>query len=226
MSKFSLILAFLGLLLATDPGSRARGEDVPATARRLLEEYDKQTKEIKRKAEADLKQSRKKLLESLEALETSFKKEAKFGQAQAVTRMIQEIKEGPIKSQANPGTLSAVVGQPGKVSYFEMTGGNAGTVWGTDVYTDDSSLASAAVHAGVLTLGQKGVVKVTLLAGQQAYQGSTPTVSPQTTGTPFTAVSRSRQPANNRLGPGRSRAAAAPCEDVPRRKRNQETESG
>lgn len=173
MSRQPLILASLALLLSTGPGRMARAEDVPATAKRLLEEYDKQTKEIKRKAEEDLQQQRKKLLEGLEALETSFKKEAKFGQAQAVARMIQEFKEGPIKAQADPGTLSTVVGQPGKVFYFEVTGANAGTVWGSDVYTDDSSLAKAAVHAGVLPLGQKGVVKVTFLPGQQAYQGST-----------------------------------------------------
>ena len=46
-------------------------------------------------------------------------------------------------------------------------------MWGTDVYTSDSTLATAAVHAGVLQPGQTGVVKVTILPGQAAYQGST-----------------------------------------------------
>jgi len=168
-----LSLVSLALLLCAGPDRPARGDDAPATARRLLEEYDKETKAIKRKAEAELALRRKKLLESLEALEVSFKKEAKFAQAQAVARMIREFKEGPIKAQADPGTLSAIVAQPGKVFYFEVTGANNGTVWGTDVYTDDSTLAKAAVHAGVLTLGQKGVVKVTFLPGQQTYTGST-----------------------------------------------------
>src|SRR5262249_15208636 len=48
-----------------------------------------------------------------------------------------------------------------------------GSVWGTDIYTDDSPLAAVAVHAGVLQVGQKGVVKVTILPGQQSYTGST-----------------------------------------------------
>ena len=29
---------------------------------------------------------------------------------------------------------------------FEVTGSDSGSIWGTDVYTDDSNLAAAAVH--------------------------------------------------------------------------------
>jgi hypothetical protein len=52
-------------------------------------------------------------------------------------------------------------------------GSLAATVWGTDVYTDDSSVCKAAVHAGVIRLAQGGTVAVTILAGRTAYQGST-----------------------------------------------------
>ena len=45
-------------------------------------------------------------------------------------------------------------------------------MYGTGVYTDDSSLATAAVHAGVLRAGEEGVVKVTILRDQGPYQGS------------------------------------------------------
>ena len=51
-------------------------------------------------------------------------------------------------------------------------GQNTGAVWGTGVYTDDSSLATAAVHAGIVKVGQKAVVKVTILPGEQQYTGS------------------------------------------------------
>ena len=50
--------------------------------------------------------------------------------------------------------------------------GSDGTVWGTDVYTDDSSIAAAAVHAGLVKVGERGLVKVTLLPGQEKYAGS------------------------------------------------------
>ncbi len=74
----------------------------------------------------------------------------------------------------DPVTLTGYRGKNGQSYYFEVTGNsNGGTVWGSDVYTDDSSLARAAVHAGILKNGEKGVVKVTILPGQIAYIGST-----------------------------------------------------
>ena len=36
----------------------------------------------------------------------------------------------------------------GATYYFRVTGDTTGTLWGTDVYTGDSALATAAVHAG------------------------------------------------------------------------------
>jgi LCCL domain len=75
--------------------------------------------------------------------------------------------------QPDPGTLHGFRDQVGKTFTFEVTGSDAGTVYGTDVYTDDSELATATVHAGVLKKGQKGTVKVTLLAGQEKYPAST-----------------------------------------------------
>jgi hypothetical protein len=47
-----------------------------------------------------------------------------------------------------------------------------GAVWGTDVYTDDSSVCRAAVHAGVITTSG-GTVTVTRGDGRSAYVGST-----------------------------------------------------
>lgn len=63
-------------------------------------------------------------------------------------------------------------GEIGKVLYIHLVGRNSGYVWGTDVYTDDSELRSAAVHAGVLESGESGVVKVTILPGRQSYSGT------------------------------------------------------
>ena len=173
-----LVLGLLVCLLSFTP--QARGDELPATAKRLIEETEKEIQDIEkkteetiRKAEEDIKQKQKKLLERLEALEASLTKEAKFAQAKAVAARIRELKAGPIVAQADPGTPGALRAQVGKVFYFEVTGGNGGTVWGTDIYTDDSPIATAAVHAGVLQVGQKAVLKVTILAGQASYTGST-----------------------------------------------------
>lgn len=76
---------------------------------------------------------------------------------------------------ADPGTLGGYQ-QPqhiGKTYVFRVTGATSGSVWGTEVYTLDSSLAAAAVHMGVLKVGQTGNVKVTILGPSVGFVGST-----------------------------------------------------
>jgi len=58
------------------------------------------------------------------------------------------------------------------VFFFRVTGAAEGSLWGTDTYTLDSSLAVAAVHSGAVRPGQTGVVKVTILGPQPAFQGT------------------------------------------------------
>ncbi len=47
----------------------------------------------------------------------------------------------------------------------------SGSVWGTDIYTQDSSICRAAVHAGVITMGG-GSVTAKAAAGCKSYKGS------------------------------------------------------
>lgn len=75
-----------------------------------------------------------------------------------------------------PGDLGSIQNfrtLQGKALYFLVTGATAGSLWGSNPYTDDSTLEAAAVHAGLLRAGQTGVVKVTPGAGLSAYRGST-----------------------------------------------------
>jgi hypothetical protein len=50
--------------------------------------------------------------------------------------------------------------------------GTAGVIWGSDVYTADSSICTAAVHAGVITLDAGGDVTIEFKPGRAVY-GST-----------------------------------------------------
>lgn len=74
---------------------------------------------------------------------------------------------------ADPGTLMSYQGEIGKTLKFKVTGNTNGSVWGTDVYTSDSALAAAAVHAGVLKNGQTGTVRVTIVAPPPTFAGTT-----------------------------------------------------
>jgi hypothetical protein len=72
----------------------------------------------------------------------------------------------------DPGDLSGYRGQNGTILKFEVTGAVEGALWGSGPYTDDSRLAVAAVHAGVLKAGETGVVTVEILPGQESYEAS------------------------------------------------------
>ncbi len=74
---------------------------------------------------------------------------------------------------AAPVNLVGYRNKVGQVFQFTVTGAARGAVWGTDVYTDDSTVAAAAVHAGVLAAGATGTVTVTILGGQSSYPAST-----------------------------------------------------
>jgi hypothetical protein len=52
-------------------------------------------------------------------------------------------------------------------------GGIASGVWGTDVYSDDSSVCAAAVHAGLISLVTGGSVAIEIRAAAPTYQAST-----------------------------------------------------
>lgn len=75
----------------------------------------------------------------------------------------------------DPGSLTAYQGPQhvGKTYVFTVTGAAGGSLWGTETYTLDSTLASAAAHMGVLKLGQTGKVKVTILGPTAGFVGST-----------------------------------------------------
>ena len=75
--------------------------------------------------------------------------------------------------QPDPGRLTGFRQSIGNTIAFNVTGvANGGSVWGSNPYTADSQIARAAVHAGVLKPGESGVVRVTILPGQQSYGGS------------------------------------------------------
>lgn len=71
----------------------------------------------------------------------------------------------------NPGNLIAYRSQVGQQLRIALRASTDGTVWGSGVYTDDSSLATAAVHAGLLQPGETGIVTVEILPGLGAYSG-------------------------------------------------------
>ncbi|MCX8140881.1 MAG: LCCL domain-containing protein [Thermogemmata sp.] len=75
-----------------------------------------------------------------------------------------------------PTNLMAFQHQFGKELTYTLTGYTPGTgqanVWGTDVYTLDSHLAAAAVHAGVVQPGKTAVVHVRIVQSPPQFIAS------------------------------------------------------
>lgn len=60
----------------------------------------------------------------------------------------------------------------GKIYKMTITGVSGGAVWGTDIYTNDSHIPTAAIHAGVITAGQTKDVYIQIVEGQNNYPSS------------------------------------------------------
>jgi len=84
----------------------------------------------------------------------------------------QPMVHAPFAPEFAPEKLAALAVQPGQSLQFTVTGSPQGPVWGTDVYTIDSRLAAAAVHAGVLAPGETGVVTVRIVASPDEHPAS------------------------------------------------------
>jgi hypothetical protein len=71
-------------------------------------------------------------------------------------------------------TAIALRNQPGsRFVYVCPAGGRKDQVWGTRVYADNSSVCSAALHAGAFTYGNGAIVTIEHLPGRASYTGST-----------------------------------------------------
>lgn len=82
----------------------------------------------------------------------------------------QLLDKGYLASDAPPNMLE-LAGTVGSTYYFRVRGEAEGPLWGTDVYTGDSALSAAAVHAGLLKVGEAAVLKVIAVAPLSQYQG-------------------------------------------------------
>lgn len=69
----------------------------------------------------------------------------------------------------DPGSFR---GSTGSVYQVYLTDTNLGGLWGTDIYTDDSSIASAAVHTGLLQRGERATLRVRISGPQTGFIGS------------------------------------------------------
>ena len=79
------------------------------------------------------------------------------------------------ETSGDPWTATAVEhrGQDGETFSYECPAdGAAATIWGTEEYTDDSSVCTAGVHVGLITLEDGGTVEIEIAPGLDEYSAS------------------------------------------------------
>ncbi len=147
----------------------APGGELPQDAAKLISKFELTAEKIRQRAEDEINPFRKQVIRKLKSLQDKYTRAAMLDEALAVRDEIRALRG----VRPDPGYLRAVDGQIGKRLLFEVTGSLNGSIWGSEVYTSDSHLGAAAVHAGLLKPGEHGVVLVRILPGQKSYQGST-----------------------------------------------------
>ena len=83
----------------------------------------------------------------------------------------QLLDKGYLASDA-PTNMLGLCDTVGATYYFRVRGEAEGPLWGTDIFTGDSALSVAAVHAGLVKAGESAVIKVAVVAPLTQYRGS------------------------------------------------------
>lgn len=148
-------------------------EELPADAKQLLERFRAESAVIEKSANREIAKLRRTAIADLKPLQDNLTRENKLDEAVVIRDCIRALKQTAANVLPDPGTLSPYPASVGSVFHFRVTGTRGGMIWGSDLYTSDSALATTAVHSGALKEGQTGVVKVTILPGQPSYQGTT-----------------------------------------------------
>jgi len=71
-----------------------------------------------------------------------------------------------------PTNMHGLCEKIGATYYFRVTGATEGQLWGTDIYSGDSTIGAAAVHMGLLKPGKSAVFRVTVVTPPEEFPGT------------------------------------------------------
>jgi beta-lactamase regulating signal transducer with metallopeptidase domain len=173
---------------------------LPEDAKKLIDQFNLDQERLRKELDAKVALQRADLIKKLQALQESETKAGHLDEALAIRTRIRQLESGVEwyrgfataepslhawntgyaltsfnfrRSDLGPSNLAGYRARAGETLTFAIVGSDSGPVWGTDVYTDDSALAAAAVHAGAVANGRLGCVSVKLLPRQDGYKGAT-----------------------------------------------------
>ena len=129
---------------------------------------------VQRDASRELSPLLRDLFARLKALQANYAQTGMIDEALAIRARLRTLRSDLFGVRSDPGSMSDFSSSDvGKSFLFELVGTNEGNVWGTDSYTGDSRVAVAAVHSGSLRVGERGLVRVTIVDGsERVFDGS------------------------------------------------------
>jgi len=146
---------------------------LPEDARTLVAVFEADARARRETLDREIHAERRRLIVALQTLQDAYTRAARLDEAVAVRDTIRTLKAAHLRVLPNPGTLSKYANCVGQSFHFDVVGRTGGSIWGTEVYTHDSDLATAAVHLGLLKPGQRGILQVTIVATENPHPGST-----------------------------------------------------
>ena len=87
-------------------------------------------------------------------------------------RQLRKLLEQNFVASDAPPNMHGLCETVGATYYFRVTGVSEGQLWGTDIYSGDSTLGAAAVHCGLLKPGKAGYLRVTVVKPPDSFPGS------------------------------------------------------
>ena len=87
-------------------------------------------------------------------------------------RQLRRLLEQNLVASDAPTSMHGLCETVGATYYFRVTGVTEGQLWGTDIYSGDSTIGAAAVHAGLLKPGETAFLKVTVVTPPEKFPGT------------------------------------------------------
>jgi hypothetical protein len=87
-------------------------------------------------------------------------------------RQLRGLLEQNLVASDAPANMHGLCETVGATYYFRVTGVTEGQLWGTDIYSGDSTIGAAAVHAGLLKSGETDLLRVTVVTPPEKFPGT------------------------------------------------------
>jgi hypothetical protein len=87
-------------------------------------------------------------------------------------RQLRKLLEQNFVASEAPANMHGLCETVGTIYYFRVTGVTEGQLWGTDIYSGDSTIGAAAVHAGLLKPGETAFLRVTVVTPPEQFPGT------------------------------------------------------